>query len=120
MGMSSAEKQAAYQERYRENKQRIVELESEVARLKASGGGLVKASRGLLTRQQHRLIKSLLHPDRVTDPVQKERHAEAFRAFNECFPDRDELRDIPKEQQVPRDAEAWGKRRKRRRPDLRM
>jgi hypothetical protein len=47
----------------------------------------------------------------VTDPEQKERYTEALRAFKECFPDRSELRNISKEQMVPRGAEEWAKRR---------
>jgi ParB-like chromosome segregation protein Spo0J len=78
---------------------------------KAEFRQVIEARKGIMTRATYRLILSCLHPDRVTDPEQKERYTEAFRAFKECFPDRSELRNISKEQMVPRGAEEWAKRR---------
>jgi hypothetical protein len=56
-----------------------------------------------ITQREHRLIMSCLHPDRVSDPEQKKRYAEAFNAFTRCFPDRGALRDGPPATVVPRD-----------------
>lgn len=44
---------------------------------------ITESRKGIMDRATYRLIASCLHPDRVTDPDQKERYARAFRAFTE-------------------------------------
>jgi hypothetical protein len=44
---------------------------------------VIAARKGIMTRATYRMILSCLHPDRVTDPEQKERYAKAFHAFTE-------------------------------------
>jgi hypothetical protein len=90
--------QAAFQEERRRREQ----AEST---LRAQQGATRVLSRGM-PRQTYRLIRSCLHPDRITDPGLKEKYTAAFQAFSELEPVlcRDEASTMPRD---PSDWKSW-------------